>query len=273
MILSHVKLHTLQTHSYGFNPKWIITLLEKWLWTSFLPSFDLECHVDYRESFHFPVSDRYSVNSVADISTSNWNKFWATQCRALSNQYSFKTKQKYPEIRHNYNAVGKMSLREFSRRRSRVEIFKMFKITVSEKLLWSSILLKDRTECLILITLYDTYTKHRANKETPHLQAYRIIITYPFLLPSPLTCRRPETKHRWQLFVFLIHFGFIFVFHFVLKITILKGKSFWRFFLKGIATIEIWVNWIILVSKAQGAGLLCGNVAYLLCLGVGMFFQ
>lgn len=196
MILSHVKLHTLQTYSYGFNPKWIITLLEKWLWTSFLPSFDLECHADYRESFHFPVSDRYLVNSVADISTSNWNKFWATQCRALSNQYTFKTKQKYPEIRHNYNAVGKMSLREFSRRRSRVEIFKMFKITVSEKLLWSSKLLKDRTECLILITLYDTYTKHRANKETPHVQACRIIITYPFLLPSPLTCRRPETKHR-----------------------------------------------------------------------------
>lgn len=75
---------------------------------SFLPSFDLDCCANYY--FQFPESDRHFDSSVADFSTNNWNKFWGIQWRVLSNQYHFnqypfKTKQKCPEIRHNYKAI------------------------------------------------------------------------------------------------------------------------------------------------------------------------
>lgn len=63
---------------------------------SFLPSFDLKCYANYY--FQFSESDGHFDNSVADFSTSNRNTFWGTQWRALSNQYSFKTKQKCPEL-------------------------------------------------------------------------------------------------------------------------------------------------------------------------------
>lgn len=81
-------------------------------------------------------------------------------------------------------------------------------------------------ECFIPSNhIISTYTEHRTNQKTPHLEAFRINITYLFLLASPLTCRSPEIKHHWQLFVFLIHFGFIFVFRFGMKIKFLKRKS------------------------------------------------
>lgn len=85
----------------------------------------------------------------------------------------------------------------------------------------------------LLITLSILTQK---TEQTRKLHTWRLIesisITYLFLLVSPLTCRSPEIKHHWQLFVFLIHFGFalvwksnIFVFRFIMKIKFLKRKS------------------------------------------------
>lgn len=106
-------------------------------------------------------------------------------------------------------------------------MFKMFKVTVWKITLEHDIIQwQDWVNAwFLLITLYYTYTEHRTNQETPPWEAYRINITYLFLLASPLTCRSPEIKHHWQLFVFLIHFGFVFVFRFVMKIKFLKRKS------------------------------------------------